>query len=62
MSKLLSANFARMKKSKVFWVCLLFMIGLGIFMVAGSYISAKEYGGDAFIEIHSLPIPPLSAW
>lgn len=50
MSKLLSANFARMKKSKVFWVCLLFMIGLGIFMVAGSYISAKEYGGDAFIE------------
>lgn len=37
MSRLLSANFARLRKSRTFWIEMLFMFGLGILMVISAY-------------------------
>lgn len=44
MSKLLAANFSRLKKDKVFWIGMLFMAALGIFMRVASYLSMKRTG------------------
>ena len=43
MNKLLSAGFIRLKKSKVFLVLALFMIGFGLYMPIGSYMDMKRY-------------------
>lgn len=37
MNKLLSANFARLKKDKTFWIGMMFMFGFGIFLVINQY-------------------------
>ena len=37
MSKLLFANFARLRKSKIFWFCTAVMLGLGIFVCLNQY-------------------------
>lgn len=52
MSKLLSANFARMKKSKVFWVCFIFMIGFGLFLIISRYVQFKRFDmmEEAYVE------------
>ena len=52
MSKLLSANFTRMKKAKVFWVCLIFMIGFGLFLIISRYVQFKRFDmmDSAYIE------------
>lgn len=39
MSNLLSANFARMKKSKVFWAGISFMAAFGIFITLTTYVT-----------------------
>ena len=44
MSRLLSADFARLKKNKFFWICTAGMFLLGIFMSAVHYISMQKYG------------------
>lgn len=43
MSKLLSANFARLKKDRVFWLGILCMFLFGIFLVSSNYYNMKKY-------------------
>lgn len=43
MSKLLRANFARLWKNKAFWIAVLFMFGLGIFIVYNLYMDMVKY-------------------
>lgn len=44
MRKLLSAGFMRLRKVKVFWVVLLFMMGLGLFIVVQGCLDIIRYG------------------
>lgn len=44
MSKLLSANFIRLRKDKSFWLGMLFMFGAGIFFPVMRYIDANQSG------------------
>ena len=39
MSRLLSADFARLFKNKYFWICSIFLAGFGIFMQVMNYVS-----------------------
>lgn len=39
MSRLLSADFARLFKNKYFWICSIFMAGFGVFMQVMNYVS-----------------------
>ena len=52
MIKLLNANFYRLKKSKIFWLILLFTIFWAIFTLFTKYQSIKKY--NSYIEIESL--------
>lgn len=52
MSRLLSANFSRLKKSKIFWLGIIFMFGFGVFLPISQYMGDKrwqeidpQYGG-----------------
>ncbi len=44
MRKLLSANFLRLRKNKVFWGGLILMAAWGIFMPVKRYMDTQEYG------------------
>lgn len=44
MSRLLSADFARLKKNKFFWICMIGMFLFGVFMAVMHYIAMQEYG------------------
>lgn len=44
MNKLLSAGFARLKKSKYFWIGFFCMFALGAFLILNSYDDTKRYG------------------
>lgn len=65
MNKLLAANFSRLKKDKVFWICMIFMAGLGIFLRVISYMSMKRTGYivplDRNFFFHSTFIPIISS-
>ncbi|WP_302013673.1 hypothetical protein [[Ruminococcus] torques] len=43
MSKLLSANFIRLKKDKFFWSGLVFMLAAGIFFPVMRYMDMSHY-------------------
>ena len=42
MSKLLSANFMRVKKNKPFWGCIIFMLFLGVSLPIAQYMQVEE--------------------
>lgn len=44
MRKLLCANFARVFRSRVFWICMAFHIGLGVLLVCSQYREQIQYG------------------
>ena len=44
MSKLLSADFARLKKDKVFWIGMIFMLAVGILSPVMNYIDMNQGG------------------
>lgn len=44
MSKLLAANFARLKKDKPFWICIIYMAAFAAFIKLSNYFNMKEYG------------------
>lgn len=50
MSKLLSANFSRIRKDKVFWFVMLFMFGLGVFSVCTKYSDIIRYNEHEFLD------------
>ena len=44
MSRLLSANFIRLRKDKVFWIGIIFMLGAGVFFPVMRYMDMKHAG------------------
>ena len=44
MTKVLSANFMRLKKDNVFWIGLVFMFAAGIFFPVIRYMDMKQTG------------------
>lgn len=52
MSRLLRANFTRLKKNKVFWGCVIFMFLNAVSTVLSQYISFKKYGGEKELYFH----------
>lgn len=50
MNKLLSAGFARLKKDKVFWVFVGFMVVMAWIVVINSYLNMKEWGSSVGLE------------
>ncbi|MCF2569208.1 ABC transporter permease subunit [Mediterraneibacter glycyrrhizinilyticus] len=44
MSRLLSADFAKLKKNKFFWICMPGMFLFGIFTAVMHYITMQQYG------------------
>ena len=47
MSKLLRAGFARLKKDKVFWIGIIFMVVVGLFIPVRNYIDTLESGYES---------------
>lgn len=43
MSKLLRSNFARLWKSRVFWLGMLFSAGLSVFFILMRYIDIEQH-------------------
>lgn len=48
MNKLLTANFIRLKKSKIFWLCMVFMFCLAL-IVCNTYYREKQMGWDMIL-------------
>lgn len=44
MRKLLSAGFARLKSSRIFWICMALMFGVAVFIILNQYYSYMENG------------------
>ncbi len=49
MTKLLNANFMRLKKSKIFYAALVFMVGLALLMIYSNYKATNE-GSEVELE------------
>lgn len=54
MINLLNSGFTRLKKSKIFWVLIVFSIFLALFVISTSYSDMKKY--ESVIEVEQLII------
>lgn len=66
MSRLLSADFAKLKKNKFFWLCMAGMAVFALFMKILDYVSMREYSGsvpsfESLLLIYTLVIGFLMA-
>lgn len=66
MSRLLSADFAKLKKNKFFWLCMAGMAVFALFMKIMDYVSMREYSGsvpsfESLLLIYALVIGFLMA-
>ena len=66
MSRLLSADFAKLKKNKFFWLCMAGMPVFALFMKIMDYVSMREYSGsvpsfESLLLIYALVIGFLMA-
>ena len=59
MNKLLAANFMRLKKSRIFWLCMLFMAGLAVVMVISNYRALTE-GSEITLESMAFAFTPFA--
>lgn len=50
MIKLLNASFERLKKSKIFWLLIIFSIVLALYMISINYSAMKNYGDVVEVE------------
>ena len=66
MSRLLSADFAKLKKNRFFWLCIIGMVGFGLFMKIMEYITMQQYADeapplDSMLSVYSMVIGFLTA-
>lgn len=66
MSRLLCADFAKLKKNRFFWLCIIGMIGFGLFMKTMEYITMQQYADeapplDSMLSVYSMVIGFLTA-
>lgn len=59
MNKLLFANFARLKKCKIFWLCAIIMFGFGVFLSVSTYYDAKAFEYKACLDDIFFTYAPL---
>lgn len=50
MNRLLSVNFMRLRKSRLFWGGVLFMAALAVMVVLNTYFDQREYGGSVCVD------------
>ena len=66
MSRLLCADFAKLKKNRFFWPCIIGMVGFGLFMKIMEYITMQQYSDeapplDSMLSVYSMVIGFLTA-
>lgn len=50
MRKLLSANFSRLWRNKVFWLGMIFMFGFGVAVICNQYWELQKYGIEPVLD------------
>ena len=66
MSRLLCADFSKLKKNRFFWLCIIGMVGFGLFMKIMEYITMQQYADeapplDSMLSVYSMVIGFLTA-
>mgnify|MGYP002798429461 FL=1 len=66
MSRLLCADFAKLKKNRFFWLCIIGMVGFAPFMKLMQYITMQQYSDeapplDSMLSVYSMVIGFLTA-
>ncbi len=50
MNRLLSANFTRLIKDKIFWLSMIFMSLMSVYMIVMRYITTKQHGYRLYLD------------
>lgn len=66
MSRLLCADFSKLKKNRFFWLCIISMAGFGLFMKIMEYITMQQYTDetpslDSMLSVYSMVTGFLTA-